>query len=178
MDKYLNEPDDSFIINNNPKARGFYNNINNKQVQTLQTLKEKLQAEGLIQNISKYNDRFYLRFLRAESFDITKAFNRLSNYFQWREEENVDNVLSFEFPEINELKKLYPHGFHKTDKDGRPIYIDTFGYVDANQLFKITTEERWLRYYIREKEKLITEKFRLCSIAKGKVVEQYLNIIN
>jgi hypothetical protein len=44
--------------------------------------------------------------------------------------------------------EVYPHAYHKTDKKGRPIYIERQGYTDMDKLFKITTEERLLRHYI------------------------------
>lgn len=38
----------------------------------------------------------------------------------------------------------YPCYYHKTDKDGRPIYIEQLGKIDLNELFKITTEDRMI----------------------------------
>lgn len=71
-----------------------------------------------------------------------------SNFILWRKANDVDNIDEYEFSEIDEVKKLYPHGYHKTDKLGRCIYIERIGQLNLDELFKITTEERLLRYYI------------------------------
>ena len=47
-----------------------------------------------------------------------------------------------------QVKKLYPHGYHKTDKDGRPIYIEMLSQINLKELFKTTTIERLTKYYI------------------------------
>lgn len=46
------------------------------------------------------------------------------------------------------MKDIYPHGYHGTDKLGRPVYIERIGKLDINKLFTITTEERIIRHYI------------------------------
>lgn len=51
----------------------------------------------------------------------------ISKYFDWRKKEKVEQLLYFDFPEIDKLKKYYPHGYHHIDKKGRPIYIEVYG---------------------------------------------------
>jgi hypothetical protein len=46
------------------------------------------------------------------------------------------------------VRKYYPHGYHKTDKNGRPIYIEKIGKINVVELFKVTTPERMLTYMI------------------------------
>ena len=41
-----------------------------------------------------------------------------------------------------EVLRLYPHGYHKVDKRGHPIYYQLINKLKAEQLFKITTSER------------------------------------
>ena len=41
---------------------------------------------------------------------------------------DVDNILNnFVFSEYNDVKDFYHHGYHKTDKLGRPLYIERMG---------------------------------------------------
>ena len=54
-------------------------------------------------------------------------------------------VRTFEYKEKPEVMKFYPQYYHKTDKDGRPVYIEALGSVDIAALRKITTDERMLQ---------------------------------
>lgn len=43
----------------------------------------------------------------------------------WRVNVGADTIMfEYDFPEEEALKKVHPHGFHKVDKQGRPIYIE------------------------------------------------------
>jgi len=75
-----------------------------------------------------FDDYYLLRFLRARKFDIDKAKLMFNNFINWRRENDVDNVIeSYKFEEHHDVLQVYPHGYHKTDKKGRPIYIDRAG---------------------------------------------------
>ena len=63
--------------------------------------------------------------------------------------------MKYEFPEVNDVKALYPHGYHKTDVEGRPIYMERIGDIDLKILFTVTSQERLLRYYVREYERVM-----------------------
>ena len=76
------------------------------------------------------------------------------------------------------MKKFYPHTYHKTDKQGRPIYIEVLTKLNVKEIFKITSSERMMRYYIKEYERLMKYRFTACSRAAGKIIEQSLTIID
>lgn len=147
----------------------------------LSTLNEK-QLETLARFRERYGDRLddhtLARFLEARKFDDQKATQMIEKLFSWRIEQEVDQIHLFEFPELPQVKQVYPHGFHKTDRYGRPIYIERIGALDLNRLFEITTEERMLKYYIREYEAMIKEKIPACAKAAGFPVEQTLTILD
>jgi len=46
-----------------------------------------------------------------------------SDFIKWRKEFDTDNIEKFEFTEINEVRKYYPHGYHKTDKQVNSIKL-------------------------------------------------------
>mmetsp|Transcript_3902 Transcript_3902/g.3690 ORF Transcript_3902/g.3690 Transcript_3902/m.3690 type:complete len:99 (-) Transcript_3902:241-537(-) len=50
--------------------------------------------------------------------------------------------------------------------------------LQIKQLFEITTEERMLKYYIREYEGTVNEKIPSCANLAGHTVEQTLTILD
>ena len=89
-----------------------------------------------------FDDYDYLRFCRARDFKLKDVKIMLGNYVQWRRDNNIDDVIANRnWPEMDEVKKHLRVGNHKTDKEGRPVYIDLIGHCDLNELFKITTPE-------------------------------------
>ena len=73
---------------------------------------------------------------------------------------------------------MYPHFYHKTDKKGRPIYIERLGQLKIDEVFKITTEERLIKHYIQSYEILMRLRFPACSAIAGQRIEQGLNILD
>lgn len=73
---------------------------------------------------------------------------------------------------------MYPHGYHKTDKTGRPVYYERIGILNVPNLFQISTPERMLRHYSQSYEVLMKLRFPACSAAAGKKIEQGLNILD
>ena len=76
------------------------------------------------------------------------------------------------------VKKLYPHGYHRTDKIGRPIYIELYDKTDVNELFKITTDDKMIKYYIKQYERQIKYIFPACSAVVKRPVEQSCTILD
>ena len=84
----------------------------------------------------------------------------------------------FAYPELREVKLAYPHGFHRCDRFGRPVYIERVGQVDLDRLLTITTEDRLVRYYIREYERSIEERLPACARVCGRDIRQYTSIFD
>ena len=106
----------------NPKASGFYDELNTQQFNALQEWKKQLKDGNVIENFEIYDDLFLLRFLRARKFDLVKTMEMFKKFLNWRIEKKVDEIReTFEIENIIEIKRLYPHGYHRTDKLGRPI---------------------------------------------------------
>jgi hypothetical protein len=76
------------------------------------------------------------------------------------------------------MKRFYPHGYHKTDLQGRPIYIERLGQLEISRLFEITSEPRMMRYFVREYERVLKQIFPACSKVKGARVEQSFTILD
>ena len=161
------------------KASGFYNELNQAQYDALQEWKKNLISQNVLPNLDNHDDLFLLRFLRARKFDLEKTMEMFKKFLQWRIDMKVDELReSYEMENLIAIKKLYPHGYHRTDKEGRPIYIELYDKTDVKALFKITTEDKMVKYYIKQYERQIKYIFPACSAVVKRPVEQSCTILD
>ncbi|KAF2144462.1 uncharacterized protein K452DRAFT_245321 [Aplosporella prunicola CBS 121167] len=141
-------------------------------------LREALTKDGFTDRLDTLT---MLRFLRARKFNIDNAKAMFVDCEKWRKEfgGGVDQLVNnFEYPEKAQVFEYYPQYYHKTDKDGRPVYIEQLGKIDLNALYKITSADRMLQNLVVEYEKLADPRLPACSRKAGKLMETCCTIMD
>jgi len=157
---------------------GHPGHLNPEQQHKLTKFREELTAEGLY-DATKFDDAYLLRFLRARKFDLPKSKLMWTDFIKWRNEWKVDELYeSFEYPELPEVNKYYPKFYHKTDKDGRPVYIEILGQIDVGKLAQITTDDRQLKRLMVEYERFLRDRLPVCSEVAGHLIETSCTIMD
>ena len=160
-------------------AEGTSKEINISQLKVLIEFKQILLKENIIQNFDYFDDYYLLKFCRARDFDIKEVVKMFKKFIEWRKENGVDYVCeNFNFHEFNDVLTIYPHGFHKVDREGRPIYYQILSKLDAKKLFEIVSSERLIKYFTQIYELTMKYKFKACSKAAGHIIDQMCIILD
>lgn len=177
MEKYLISSSKS---NKSQKTRGLLTEINETQCKTYFEFKSILLKRNIVSDFSLYHTLFLLRFLRARKFDLEESVKMLINYIEWRKSIDFDSIINKTYPStvLQEVIKHYPRGYHKTDKLGRPIYIELISKTNIGEVFKILSEEDVIHINIKDYEVYLNKRLPMCSKVKGFPIEQSLSILD
>lgn len=139
-------------------------------------MRKEIEAEGYSERLDTLT---LLRFLRARKFDVSLAKAMFIDCERWRKDFNVDSIVKgFTYDEKAKVFEFYPQYYHKTDKDGRPVYFEQLGKIDLEAMYKITTEERMLQNLVLEYERLADPRLPACSRKAGYLLETCCTIMD
>ena len=118
-------------------------------------------------------------FLRARKLDIPKSKKMILDYLHWRIDAKVEDIYqNYQMENINKITLFYPHNFHKTAKNGEPLYIQVLGDLKVDELFRVTTIENIVKHSTQQYERMIRDVFPACSIAAKRYVHGLFSIID
>ena len=75
------------------------------------------------------DDDFHMhRFLRANEYDVDRARAMYERMVRWRADFGTDALLGgFRIEEYRRVKQDYVHFYFRTDRLGRPVYVEQLG---------------------------------------------------
>lgn len=163
-------------INAPTDQTGYTSNLTAEQKQILEEFRKALTELGYTDRL---DDPSLLRFLRARKFNLELAKEMFISCENWRTEFGVNTIFQdFHYEEKPIVASMYPQYYHKTDKDGRPVYYEELGRVDLNAMLKITTQERMLKNLVWEYESMVEYRLPACSRKAGHLVETSCTILD
>ncbi|KAI0061678.1 CRAL/TRIO domain-containing protein [Artomyces pyxidatus] len=161
--------------------------LNSDQQLALHALRDSLERDSLFLDSDTLarDDPTLLRFLRARSFHVKQARQMIKACLEWRrttEGEGIDALYRrldpYDYPEREDVFKCWPMWFHKTDKKGRPLNIQSLGGVNMPKLYKHVSPERHWQTILVNAESLQREVLPAASAQAGRQVEQALVIVD
>lgn len=155
-------------MNKKKTFSGYLGDCSDAQLETLDKFRAKAKALGCAN--PPYDDAYLLRFLRARKFDLEKSLEMFTKYINWRAEKKVDDIYHMDFSDVHNAKQYYPHLWFRTDKLGRPIFIERLGKLKFDKLTEEVAIERLELHFIQDYERLLNDMFPACSKVKGEPV--------
>jgi len=156
-----------------------------EEVEALQRLRARM---GAVVQHPRFMDTLLRRFLRARTLNLDETVTMLEEHLEFRAENKLDEATPGSvygpgpachvFKELQEMRRFYPHGFHKTDRQGRPVYIERLGNLDVKALLAVAEPERICQYFMHESERQTTFRLPACSLAAGRLVESSVSILD
>lgn len=144
----------------------------------LATITEK-KDKAVINPTILLDDDLLILFLRARKCNIKKSVKMILDYLHWRNKVNIEDIyLNYKVPNYYILESHFPHGFHKTDKEGHPVYIQITGFLRPDELFKYVPPEDLLTYSIKIYERAVRELYECCQKERKKYIHGMINIMD
>jgi len=157
----------------------FYKNeISEQEIQYLIQLKELCASKQLEYRFDLYNDYIILRLLRSKKYNIQETFKLFQEYINFTTKYQAFNLDKVQFPNFDKIRLFYPHGFHKTTKEGNPVFIQNLGECKISDINRILPEPlltQYILYKINEVEKII---FPSCSEKFDKKINQIYCVVD
>ena len=121
-----------------------------------------------------------LRYLRARKLDVAKAMAMLRATIAWREENDIDGLLSapLDEDEFRANAAMYPASYHGEDAAGRPVYMERTGSAQFAELVAKLGQEGFLRMHLRGMEYQYRVLLPDASVAKNAPITQMCNVID
>eukprot|EP00743_Colponemidia_sp_Colp-15_P003864 GILK01004170.1.p1 GENE.GILK01004170.1~~GILK01004170.1.p1 ORF type:complete len:534 (+),score=69.41 GILK01004170.1:88-1689(+) len=122
-------------------------------------------------------DRMLCRFLRARQFNVKKAHDMLMACLEWRQRNEMDNILRFgPIPrdKLAPLRRTFPITCHGFDVFGRPVIIQRIGMIHLQDLKKGNISVQDVAFYHKlHMEYMLSVMLPLASARAGRFIDSF-----
>ena len=111
---------------------------------------------------------------------MAKSLEMYLSAEKYKEDIELDRLCEeFEFTERAQVAEYgWRMYFHKTDKLGRPIFIQDLSGLDTDKVFSVTTNERIIQNFSVTLEKAVRMRYLACTEAQGHLVDDNFMVLN
>ncbi|XP_070484629.1 SEC14-like protein 4 [Equus przewalskii] len=145
---------------------GRVGDLSPQQQEALARFRENVQ--DLLPTLRNPDDYFLLRWLRARKFDLQKSEDMLRKHMEFRKQQTLDNILTWQPPEVIQLYDS--GGLSGYDYEGCPVWFDLVGKLDPKGLLLSASPQELIRQRIRVCE-LLVQQCELQSQKLGRNIE-------
>ena len=139
------------------------NSISEKEIKALLNLKEYCASMGLEYRFDLYNNEILLRLLKSRNYNILETYKAFVEFINFTRKYDVFNIKKVKFPNFDKIRLFYPHGFHKTTKDGNPVFIQMLGELKISDINRLLPEPLLTQYILYKIVEVENEIFPKCS---------------
>ncbi|CAN0118029.1 unnamed protein product [Discosporangium mesarthrocarpum] len=125
-----------------------------------------------------------LAYLRQFNFDVDKAKRSMRRSVKWRQDDQVDTIFSrhLEPAVVRKHRSCWPTGFHKEDREGRPVFYDRVGQADMAALLSpphAMDMDTMVQMYCQNMEQA-RRRYILTKLSReaGKPVDQVVTVLD
>ncbi|CAG7679201.1 unnamed protein product [Allacma fusca] len=113
-----------------------------KEIELISQFRENVSDLNL--EVKFNTDHFLARWIRARQHNLELAEKMLREHMKWREENDIENILSWTPPEL--FLKAMPIKFLGYDDDNSPVYLAPMGKLDLKHIVEIGEGNNYLKY--------------------------------
>ncbi|EGR33341.1 Sec14 cytosolic, putative [Ichthyophthirius multifiliis] len=150
------------------------NQIPQKYQEKFMELRNTFRQKSL--NISEL---YIFRFYKSTDFNYSQTYKLLNKNIQWRIQNNIDFIFEECFSEVNQIKKMSPHGLHFVDFEGKPLFFWKAKHFQFEKLINIfKNKKRLIQYIASYLERILLNVFQLCSIYQKRQIHKLTFVID
>jgi hypothetical protein len=117
---------------------------NKEELEALGKFRTAILDSDLKLTTKQCSDMSLIPWLRERDLNIPKALDMIKKHYEWRKQEDIDNILLWKPP--RNYDELFPYSICGRSKDRNPLLIMGFGKWDFRDAIEKGEKKEWVRY--------------------------------